>query len=75
MGLGKKKAKRLRTKNLIGTDNSVVITRGQGVWGEVEEDKGETNGDGRRKETGLGLVNTQFNTQLMYYRTVHLKPI
>ena len=32
------------------------------------------NADGRRKETGLGLVNTQYNTQLMYYRTVHLKP-
>ena len=28
------------------TDNSMVIIRGKGVWGEVEEGKG--NGDGRK---------------------------
>ena len=43
------------------------------VWGgEVEEGKGETNGDGRR----LGMVkNTQYNIQMMCYQIVHPKPI
>ena len=37
-----------KQKNLIDTDNSMVITRGEGEWGQVEEGKGEINGDRRR---------------------------
>ena len=44
------KPKKTKTKNpnFIDTDSSMVITRGKGVWGEVEEGKGEINDDGRR---------------------------
>ena len=51
----------------------MMITRGKGDWGEVEEGKRGRNGDGRRLD--LGWVNTQYNIQMMYYRIVHLKPI
>ena len=37
-----------KQKNLIDTDNSMVITRGEGEWGQVEEGKGSVDGDGRR---------------------------
>ena len=39
-------------KILIGTDNNVVRTRGKWGVGEVEEDKGGTNSDGRRPDLG-----------------------
>ena len=38
---------------------------------EVKEGKAGINGDGRR----LGVMNTQYNIQMMYYRIVHWKPI
>ena len=41
-----------KEKNLIDTDNSMVITRGKGGWGEVEEGKEGINGD--EKRLGLG---------------------
>ena len=47
-----KKVKELREKTLIGTDNNMVITRGKGDWGEVEEGKGEISGE--RKILDLG---------------------
>ena len=49
----------------------MVITGGKGGWGEVEEGIWGINGDGRR----LGVVNTQYNIQMMYYRIVHVKMI
>ena len=36
------------TENLIDTENSMVISRGKGQWGKVEEGKGGINGDERR---------------------------
>ena len=39
-------------KILIGTDNSMVRTRGKGGVGEVEEDKGGIDGEGRRPDLG-----------------------
>ena len=51
----------------------MAITREKGgKVGEVEESKGEINGDGRRLDLG---VNTEHNIQMSYYRIVHLKPI
>ena len=48
-----KKGKELRKKkNLIDTDNSMVITRGKGEWGDIEGGKGAINGDGRRLDLG-----------------------
>ena len=49
----------------------MVITGGKGGWGEVEEGICGINGDGRR----LGVVNTQYNIQMVYYRIGYLKPI
>ena len=40
--------------------------------GEVGDGKGWINGDGR---LDLGVVNTQYNILMMYYRNVHLKHI
>lgn len=34
-------------ERLMNTDNSMVIVRGKAVWEEVEEGKGEINGDGK----------------------------
>ena len=45
-GLSKEKMGRL-----LDTD-SVLITRGKGVWWEVGESKGGINGDGRRLDLG-----------------------
>ena len=53
----------------MDTDNSMVITRGEGV-GQVEEGEVGINGDGRR----LRVVNTQYCIQMMYHSIVHLKP-
>ena len=39
---------------------------------KTAEGKRYLNGDGRRQ---LWVVNTQYNTQMLYYRIVHLKPI
>ena len=41
MGLGEKVEALSKEKKLIDTDNSMVITRGEGRWGKVEEGKGE----------------------------------
>ena len=41
-----------KQKNLVDIDNSRVITRGKGGWGETEEDKGGINGDKRRLDLG-----------------------
>ena len=46
-----------------------MITRGQGGWGEAEEGKGGSN---IRLQND---VNTQCNTQMMYYRIEHLKTL
>ena len=44
-----KKGEGMKQKQkLIDTGNSMVITRGEGEWGQVEEGKGEINGDRRR---------------------------
>ena len=53
------------------TDNSMVTTRGKGVWGKVREYKVGGNSNGRR----LRVVNTQYNIQMMCYRIIALKPI
>lgn len=44
-----------KTKSLIDTDNSVVITEGKGVGGR-QRGKGQIHGDGRRL---TGVVSTQ----------------
>ena len=36
----------------MDTDNSMVITRGKGRWGEVKEGKRKINGDGKRFDLG-----------------------
>ena len=51
MGDWVKKGKGLRKKP-SETNNSMVITRGEGVWGEGEEGKSRINGDGRRLDLG-----------------------
>ena len=56
---------------LTDSDNSMVIKRGKWEWGEVEEGKGETNGDVRRQ---LWAVNTKYKILMMCYRIVNLKP-
>lgn len=38
---------RKRKKKLVGTDNSVVITKGQGGWWEAVEEKAGINSDRR----------------------------
>ena len=40
-----KGVKQKKKKYLIDTDNSMVITRGKGGWGQIEEGKGRVNGD------------------------------
>ena len=50
----------------------MVIIGGKGRRGEHREGEGGINGDGRRQP---GVVNTQYNTQMMCYTTVHLTPI
>ena len=57
-GLGDwvKKVKELR-KKLIDSDNSIVINRRKRGWGQVEEDKGLINSDGKRLDLG-GEHNT-----------------
>ena len=45
------------TKKLVDRDNSMVMTRGKGKWGQVEEDKGGINGD-ERKDLTLGDEHT-----------------
>ena len=48
-----KKVKGLSKKKIpIYTDNSMVINRKKGGWGEVEEGKGWVSGDGRRLDLG-----------------------
>lgn len=42
------KGLRKLTKRLMDTGSSIVIARGKGAWGEVEEDKGGVNCDGKR---------------------------
>ena len=53
----------------MDTENSKMIFRREGR--KVKEGIGNINGDGKR----LGVVNTQCNTQVMYYRIVCLKHI
>ena len=55
---GLSKTKQNKTKqdktiqnSLIDTDNSMEITRGEGVWG-VTEGTGKINGNGRRLDLG-----------------------
>lgn len=50
-------------------DNSTGMTRGKGV-GEEEEGKGGIKGDGRR----LGVVDAQYDIQVVCDRIVYLKP-
>ena len=57
---------------LTDTDNRVVRARGEGGWGEVEQGR---EGTWRWKVTWLGGVNTQYSTQMMDYRILHLKPV
>ena len=47
-GLSKKKGR----KKLTSTDDSMVIMRGKGWWGEVREVKEGISGDGRRVDLG-----------------------
>ena len=56
-----KKVKGLsKEKNLIDTDNSVVITRSMGWAGEVDECEGGMNGDGRGHLTWGGEHTIQY---------------
>ena len=54
------KVKRLskNNKKLTGIDYSMVMTRGEGGWGDVEDGKGGINGDGRRLDLGWRTHNT-----------------
>ena len=45
-GLGEKD-EGIKQKKLIDTDHSMVITKGNGRWGEIEEGTAGINGDGR----------------------------
>ena len=48
-GLGEKhKGIKQKQKTLIDSDNSKGITTEKRRWGEVEEDKGVINGEGKR---------------------------
>ena len=67
-----KKGEGMKQKQkLIDTGNSMVITRGEGEWGQVKEGKGEINGDRRR----LDCEWWTHNIQMMCYRIVYLKPV
>ena len=49
----------------------MVVARGKGGCREVEEGKGEINGDGRKINLGWGTQSIQ----IIYCRIAHLKPI
>ena len=68
---GLSKAKQNKTKYLIDTDSSIGITRGKGGWGGQKRVKGDK---WSQEEARLWVGNTQQNTEMMYYRIVHLKP-
>ena len=46
--------------------------QGKGGWGRKRRVRG---GQVMTKETGLRVVNTQYNIQMMGCRIIHLKPI
>lgn len=52
--------------------HTTVYTSNLDIWGEVEEGAVWLNGDKRRR---LGVMNTQYSMQMMFYRTVYLKPM
>ena len=55
-------------QKLIDSDNSTVVTKGKGKYRVKGVKYKATEGD-------LTLVGTQYYIQMMYHRTVHLKPI
>ena len=51
-GLGEKNERIKQRKKPIDAYNSMVITRGERMWGEVEEGEGRIHGDGWRPDLG-----------------------